>query len=85
MEKEQAIKLIRAVVEIGSQRGNAGATVGTGKVPLSEAVARAIIAVAEHSEDPFRQICLQTLTEICKSSSYLVLANGSHRGCFTQY
>lgn len=25
---------------------------------------RALIAVAEHTEDPFKPICLQTLTEI---------------------
>lgn len=58
------IKLIRSLVEIGSQRNAAGATVGTGKVPLTETVMRAFIAVAEHPEDPFKPICLQTLTEI---------------------
>ena len=66
VEKEQVIKLIRAIVEIGSQRVAPGSTVGTGKVPLSEAVTRAFVAVAEHSEDPFKPICLQTLTEMRK-------------------
>ncbi len=61
MEKEQAIKLIRALVELGSQRT---AGFGTGKVPLTEPIMRALIAVAEHTEDPFKPICLQTLTEI---------------------
>jgi rapamycin-insensitive companion of mTOR len=62
-EKEQVVKLIRAIVEIGSQRAP-NTAVGTGKVPLSETVIRAFIAVAEHSEDPFRNICVQTLVEI---------------------
>lgn len=35
-----------------------------GVVPLSEPVMRAFIAVAEHVEDPFRPICILTLTEI---------------------
>ena len=64
MEKEQAIKLIRAIVEIGSERHSPHSTVGTGTVPLSDAVMRALIAVAEYPEDPFKPICVQTLTEI---------------------
>lgn len=38
---------------------------GPGVVPISETVMRAIVAVAEHPEDPFRLICIQTLAEIC--------------------
>lgn len=67
MEKEQVVKLVRAVVEIGSERHSPNSAVGTGTVPLSDAVMRAVIAVAEYPEDPFKSICLQTLTEICKS------------------
>lgn len=33
---------------------------------LSESVLRALIAVAEHIEDPFRAISIQTLSEICE-------------------
>ena len=66
------IKLIRSVVEIGSQRGAPGATAGTGKVPLTETVMRAFIAVAEHPEDPFKPICLQTLTEMRALISCLI-------------
>lgn len=65
MEKEQTIKLIRALVEIGSQRTSG---FGTGKVPLTEPVMRALIAVAEHQEDPFKPICVQTLIEIRRFS-----------------
>lgn len=64
IEKEQAIKLIRAIVEIGTVRSESPVSNGTGIVPLSEAVMRTVIAVAEHPEDPFRLICIQTLSEI---------------------
>ncbi|KAJ3553483.1 hypothetical protein NM688_g3590 [Phlebia brevispora] len=76
VEKEQAIKLIRAIVEIGSQRT---AGFGTGKVPLTEAVMRAIIALAEHTEDAFKPICLQTLTEILLIDVELVARTGGIR------
>lgn len=68
VEKEQVIKLIRSVVEIGSLRRGLNSAVGTGTVPLSEAVMRAFMAVAEHPDEPFRPICIQTLTEIRKLS-----------------
>ncbi|KAF8158105.1 Rapamycin-insensitive companion of mTOR, N-term-domain-containing protein [Crassisporium funariophilum] len=64
IEKEQAIKLIRTIVEVGTERGDSGTRSGAGVIPLSEPVMRALIAVAEHAEDPFRLICIQTLAEI---------------------
>ncbi|KAI0073477.1 hypothetical protein K474DRAFT_1666532 [Panus rudis PR-1116 ss-1] len=63
VEKEQVIKLIRAMVEIGSEKRSPHA-VGSGTVPLSEAIMRAVIAIAEQPEDPLKPICIQTLTEI---------------------
>lgn len=63
VEKEQVIKLIRTIAEIGTKRDSTNAG-GGGLVPLSEAVMRAVIAVAEHPEDSLRPICVQTLTEI---------------------
>ena len=80
VEKEQAIKLIRAIVEIGSLRR--GPAVGCGKVPLSEPVMRAFIAIAEQPEDAFKPICVQTLVEICKSLSpqtYLLLTSSCNQ------
>lgn len=62
MEKEQVIKLIRAIIDVGSRRSPHVA--GSGSVPLSEPVMRAFIAVAEQPDDPFKSICVQTLTEI---------------------
>ena len=65
MEREQAIKLIRTIIEVGTTRKTGGVSgPASGRVHLSEAVMRAFIAVAEHPEDPFRPIALQTLTEI---------------------
>lgn len=66
MEKEQVIKLIRAIVEIGSERRAPRSGLGSGSVPLGEAIMRAFIAVADYPEDPFKPICVQTLTEIRK-------------------
>lgn len=67
VEKEQVIKFIRAVVEIGSQRSGPHTAPCSGNVPLSEPVMRAFIAVAEQPDDPFKSICVQTLAEIRES------------------
>lgn len=67
VEKEQVIKLIRSIVEIGSVRRGPGVP---GSVPLNEAVMRAFIAVAEHVEEPFRPVCIETLTEIRELSNW---------------
>ena len=61
VEKEQVAKLVRAVVEVGTFRGSGART---GVIPLSETIMRAVIAVAEHADDPFRPIFIQTLAEI---------------------
>ncbi|TFY68746.1 hypothetical protein EVJ58_g836 [Rhodofomes roseus] len=81
VEKEQVIKLIRAIVEIGSEKRRPGAANarGAGAVPLSSAVMRALIAVAESLDDPFRLICLQTLTEILVIDIELMAKTGGIR------
>jgi large subunit ribosomal protein L17e len=71
MEKEQVIKLIRTIIEVGTVRNEFPSAGGCGTVPLSAAIMRALVAVAEHAEDPFRLICIQTLAEICKSKQHL--------------
>lgn len=71
VEKEQALKLIRTIVEVGTTRRDSETKSGPGIVPLSEAVMRSVVAVAEHPEDPFRLICIQTLAEICMLYSSL--------------
>ncbi|KAG8214549.1 Rapamycin-insensitive companion of mTOR, N-term-domain-containing protein [Butyriboletus roseoflavus] len=79
VEREQVIKLIRAVVDIISEkrdrRGNTGSTL----IPLSEPIMRAFVAVAEHAEDPFRQICVQTLAEMSLLDIDLVARTGGIR------
>ncbi|KAH0832008.1 Rapamycin-insensitive companion of mTOR, N-term-domain-containing protein [Lanmaoa asiatica] len=79
VEREQVIKLIRAVVDIVSEkrdrRGNTGSTL----IPLSEPIMRAFVAVSEHAEDPFRQICVQTLAEMSLLDIDLVARTGGIR------
>ncbi|KAI0917225.1 hypothetical protein AcW1_007525 [Taiwanofungus camphoratus] len=79
VEKEQVIKLIRAIVEIGSERRAPRSAVGSGTVPLCDAVMRAFIAVAEYPEDPFRSICMQTLIEILLIDIELMARTGGIR------
>jgi len=64
VEKEQVIKFIRAIVQIGAEQRSPYNATAASRVPLSESVLRAFIAVAEHVEEPFRQICVLTLAEI---------------------
>jgi len=64
VEREQVIKLIRTIVDIVSEPGDRRSINGTGMIPLSEPIMRAFLAVAEHAEDPFRPICVQTLAEM---------------------
>ncbi|KAG8875681.1 hypothetical protein FRB97_004816 [Tulasnella sp. 331] len=70
VEKEQVIKLIRAHVEVGSSRRSPAVGVGSSAVPLSNAVMRALISVAEHPEDQFRHVVLATLAEIGITDAY---------------
>ncbi|KAI0052718.1 hypothetical protein FA95DRAFT_1553382 [Auriscalpium vulgare] len=79
VEKEQVIKLIRAIVEIGSQRRDPHNTACSGTVPLSEPVMRAFVAVAEQPDDPFRSMCIQTLAEILLIDIELVAKAGGIR------
>ena len=64
VEKEQVIKLIRAIVQVGAEQRTPYNATATSRVPLSEPVLRAFVAVAEHVDEPFRQICVLTLAEI---------------------
>lgn len=79
VEKEQVIKFIRAVVEIGSQRSGPNTAPCSGNVPLSEPIMRAFIAIAEHPDDPFKSICVQTLAEIMLIDIELVARTGGIR------
>ncbi|CDO75419.1 hypothetical protein BN946_scf184916.g3 [Trametes cinnabarina] len=79
VEKEQVIKLIRTIVDIGSERHSPHPGIGSGSVPLSDAVMRALIAVAEYPEDPFKSICIQTLTEILLIDIELMARTGGIR------
>jgi rapamycin-insensitive companion of mTOR len=69
VEKEQVIKLIRAIVQIGAEQRTPYNAAVPSRIPLCEPVLRAFIAVAEHVDEPFRQICVLTLAEICECAS----------------
>ncbi|KAF8627432.1 hypothetical protein AX17_006246 [Amanita inopinata Kibby_2008] len=64
VEKEQVIKLIRAIIEIGTIRPETTTASANRIVPLSESIMRSLIAIAEQVDDPFRPVCIQTLAEI---------------------
>ena len=66
IEREQALKFVRAFVDVKD-----------GVSELSNAVIRAVVSVAEHSEDRLRNISLLTLTEILvRNPELLVRAGG---------
>ncbi|KAF8918988.1 Rapamycin-insensitive companion of mTOR, N-term-domain-containing protein [Mucidula mucida] len=78
--KEQVIKLIRTIVDVGTIRNDAlPGGCSSGLVPLSEPVMRAFIAVAEQADSPFRPICILTLTEILLIDIDLVWRTGGFR------
>ncbi|KAF9242546.1 Rapamycin-insensitive companion of mTOR, N-term-domain-containing protein [Melanogaster broomeanus] len=79
IEREQVIKLIRTVVDIVSEKRDRRGNTGTTSIPLTEPIMRAFVAVAEHAEDPFRQICVQTLAEMSLLDIDLVARSGGIR------
>ncbi|KAG9315833.1 Rapamycin-insensitive companion of mTOR, N-term-domain-containing protein [Chiua virens] len=79
VEREQVIKLIRTVVDIVSEKRDRRGNAGSSWIPLSEPIMRAFVAVAEHAEDPFRQICVQTLAEMSLLDIDLVARAGGIR------
>lgn len=65
VEREQALKFVRAFLDVKD-----------GVRELSRAVVRTIAAVAEHSEDRLRPICLETLAEILVRDPCLLISSG---------
>ncbi|OAA67049.1 hr1-like Rho-binding repeat protein [Niveomyces insectorum RCEF 264] len=65
LEREQALKFVRAFLDAKD-----------GVRELSRAVVRTIAAVAEHTDDRLRPICLETLAEILVRDSRLLIASG---------
>lgn len=68
VEREQALKFIRAFLEVKD-----------GIQEISRAVVRTIAAVAEHIEDRLRPICIETLAEIMVRDPGLLIASGGLR------
>ncbi|KAI9848354.1 MAG: hypothetical protein M1838_000540 [Thelocarpon superellum] len=65
VEREQALKFIRAFLDVKN-----------GVKEVSRAVVRTMVAVAEHSEDRLRSICIETLAEILIRDPTLLLSAG---------
>jgi rapamycin-insensitive companion of mTOR len=66
LEREQAIKFVRAFLDVKD-----------GVHEISRAVARTIVAVAEQHDDRLKNICILTLTELLmKHPPLLIAANG---------
>lgn len=68
MEREQALKFVRAFLDVKD-----------GVKELSRSVVRTIAAVAEHTEDRLRAICLETLAETMVRDPELLMASGGLR------
>src|SRR5580700_8320677 len=68
VEREQALKFVRAFLEVAG-----------GVREVSRGVVRTIAAVAEHSEDRLKAICIETLAEIMIRDPQLLLAAGGLR------
>lgn len=69
LEKAQALKLLRWVINLGvlsPSTSTAPGTVAGGppKIPLCDGIVRTLVSVAENGDDSFRLICLETLAEI---------------------
>ncbi|KAI9791028.1 MAG: hypothetical protein M1833_001718 [Piccolia ochrophora] len=65
VEREQALKLVRAFLDVKD-----------GVREVSRAVVRTMVAVAEHTEDRLRSICIETLAEILIRDPPLVVSSG---------
>lgn len=68
VEREQALKFVRAFLEVTD-----------GVREVSRGIVRTIAAVAEHSEDRLKAICIETLAEIMIRDPQLLLAAGGLR------
>ncbi|KAI1132983.1 Rapamycin-insensitive companion of mTOR, N-term-domain-containing protein [Nemania abortiva] len=65
VEREQALKFVRAFLDVKD-----------GVREISRAVIRAIVSVAEYSEDRLRPICIETLAEVLLRDPALLIASG---------
>ncbi|SJX66514.1 related to protein ste16 [Sporisorium reilianum f. sp. reilianum] len=82
LEKIQAIKLIRAIMELAALRSIATAPDRLAldlEDLLSSGVVRALAAVAGHPEDKLRNICLETLAELAVFDVRLLIKSGGLR------
>ena len=82
LEKIQAVKLIRAIMELAALRSISAAPDRLAldlEDLLAASVVRALAAVAEHPEDKLRHICLETLAELAVFDVRLLIRGGGLR------
>jgi rapamycin-insensitive companion of mTOR len=64
-EKTQCLKLVRSLLSLSTVISPASSSSsGRGRIPLSDAIVRTLVSVAENADDAFKGICLETLAEI---------------------
>ena len=64
-EREQALKLIRAIMAAGAEpSANGSGSAPTHPDLISPGTVRALVSCAEHTNDKLRHLALQTLTEL---------------------
>ncbi|RKP00256.1 hypothetical protein CXG81DRAFT_13438, partial [Caulochytrium protostelioides] len=82
IECEQALKLVRALVELEPPSGETDAIATfvkprDGVVLVPQSVLRVLVAVAEQPEDKFRHVCIETLAEYAvKNPAALCMVGG---------
>jgi hypothetical protein len=64
IEKEQALKLIRAIMDVQYAGDIGGVNTKHGDSCLNTSVVRAMVAAAEHSDDKLSSVFLETLVEL---------------------
>lgn len=73
MEKEQALKLIRAVLELNHK--SSGSSAAPRRI-IGHGVVRALVAASEPTDEPMRNVYLETLTEMAIMDLPLLCSGG---------
>lgn len=63
-EKEQALKLMRAIMDVQYAGDIGGVNTNHGDSCLNTSVVRAMVAAAEHTDDKLSSVYLETLVEL---------------------
>lgn len=89
-EREQALRLIRAVVTLPIDETHDPCPTLNYKVALRPGFVRAVVSAAENPDDPMHTVCMETLTEIAlldlecllRADAFRVILNAFKDGPF---